>query len=207
MSQFVTSQHDTRLCELDIIGPLNRDKLHNWSPSNLSSTERCIHDYVDVHARTNPHKEAVVATEGPSFTYAQLSALSNKLAKYLIDTGIKKGDIVPILFDKSSLAVLAINAILKAGAAYVGFSAETPVNFLQECASIASVPLIVTSRQREQLVNEIGCKPLVLDEDFLAALGKSDSNAEFQSPTQPSDLAYLVFTSGSTGIPKVGGHS
>ncbi|KAF6813871.1 nonribosomal peptide [Colletotrichum musicola] len=202
VNRFAISPHDTPLCELEILGPLNRDKLHSWSPCSLPTIERCIYDYVDEHARQNPRKEAVVATEGPNFTYAELSALSSKLARHLTVTGIKKGDIVPILFDKSSFAVLAIVAILKAGAAYVGFSAETPVNFLRECASIACVPLIITSRQRQPLVNEIGCKSLVLDEDLLETLEASDSSQEFSSTTQPSDLAYLVFTSGSTGVPK-----
>ncbi|KAF6833652.1 nonribosomal peptide [Colletotrichum plurivorum] len=200
--QFATSPHDTPLCELEILGPLNRDKLHSWSPSSLPPIERCIHDYVDEHARQNPRKEAVVATEGPNFTYAELSALSSKLARHLTETGIKKGDIVPILFEKSSLAVLAIVAILKAGAAYVGLSAETPVNFLRECASIANVPLIITSRQRQPLVNEIGYKSLVIDQNLLETLEASDSSQELSHTTQPSDLAYLVFTSGSTGVPK-----
>ncbi|OLN97821.1 Nonribosomal peptide synthetase 8-like protein 4, partial [Colletotrichum chlorophyti] len=124
------------------------------------------------------------------------------LAAYLLKFGINKGDFVPILFEKSSVAVLAIVAIQKAGAAYVGFSAETPVNFLRECSSIADVPLIITSRQHEHLVEKIGRRALVLDQDLLRDLRDSADVENFSSTALPSDLAYLVFTSGSTGVPK-----
>ncbi|TDZ31546.1 Nonribosomal peptide synthetase 6 [Colletotrichum spinosum] len=201
LTQFATTSLETRLKDIDVLGPVNRSILQGWSPSRLVAVERCIHDYVDEHALADPHKEAVVATEGPNFAYAQLSQCSSRLALRLLELGVKGGDIIPILFDKSSLAVLAIVAILKAGAAYVGFSAETPVNSLRECASIAAVQLIVTSRQHEGLVGRLGCRALVLDDELLSSLEETDVDT-FQSPACPSDLAYLVFTSGSTGVPK-----
>ncbi|GJD05030.1 nonribosomal peptide synthetase 6 [Colletotrichum higginsianum] len=91
---------------------------------------------------------------------------------------------------------------MKAGSAYVGFSAETPLSFLQECSCIADVPLIITSPQQKQLAEEIGRPVLVLDQDLLGTLGSPANIADFTSPAIPSDLAYLVFTSGSTGVPK-----
>ncbi|KAL0930139.1 nonribosomal peptide [Colletotrichum truncatum] len=200
--QFSTCPSDTLLNNLDILGPLNRNTLETWSPSHLVAVKHCVHDYVDEYARRDPYKEAVASIEGPCFTYDQLSVLSSKLALHLLELGIKKGDIVPILFDKTSVAVLAIVAILKAGAAYVGFSPESPVNFLRECSSIANVSLIITSRQHEHLVESIGSHSLVIDQDFLKNLQLSALMEPFSSPAQPVDLAYIVFTSGSTGVPK-----
>ncbi|KZL71273.1 nonribosomal peptide synthetase, partial [Colletotrichum tofieldiae] len=124
------------------------------------------------------------------------------LAVYLLGLGIKKGEVLPILFDKSSVAVLAIVAILKAGNAYVGFSTETPLNFLRECSRIADVPLIITSPQHEHLVKKINRRALVLNPDLLKTLENPTNIGDFSSPATPSDLAYLVFTSGSTGVPK-----
>ncbi|KAH0420242.1 hypothetical protein CcaCcLH18_14118 [Colletotrichum camelliae] len=200
--QFATLPHDTLLSKVNVLVPLNRDTLESWSPSYIPAVERCIHDYVDEHASITPWKEAVVATEGPNFTYSQLSTLSSRLAEYLINNDIKKGDIVPILFEKSSFAVLAIVAILKAGGAYVGFSAETPVNSLRECSSIANAPLIITSTHHEDLVRRVGSRALVLDRAFVEGLENATDDGRFSSPARPSDLAYLVFTSGSTGTPK-----
>lgn len=206
VSEFVGRPHDTYLLDLDIIGPQNRAILDGWMSQKLARVDRCIHDFVDEHARSKPEKEAVVSTHGPNFNYAQLSALSNKLAVHLISMGVKKGNIVPILFDRSSIAVLAVVAVMKAGGAYVGFAIESPINFLIECAEIAEVPLIITSRQHENLVREMGRCPLVLDWEFLASLENGTGLNGFQSPTEASDLAYLVFTSGSTGVPKVCAH-
>ncbi|CAI0651686.1 unnamed protein product [Colletotrichum noveboracense] len=200
--QFATLPHDRLLGEVKVLGPLNRERLESWSPRDIPAVERCVHDYVDEHASNTPWTEAVVATEGPNFTYSQLSTLSSRLAKYLINSGINKGDIIPILFEKSSFAVLAIVAILKAGGAYVGFSAETPINFLRECSSIANAPLIITSNHHEDLVRKISSRALVLDQAFVEGLESSADAKGFSSPACPSDLAYLVFTSGSTGTPK-----
>ncbi|KAF5489139.1 Nonribosomal peptide synthase chyA [Colletotrichum siamense] len=202
IGQFATLPHDRLLGEVNVLGPLNRERLQSWSPRYIPAVERCVHDYVDEHASDTPWKEAVVATEGPNFTYSQLSRLSSRLAKNLINNGITKGDIVPILFEKSSFAVLAIVAILKAGGAYVGFSAETPINFLRECSSIANAPLIITSNHHEDLVRKVSSRALVLDQAFVEGLENSADEEGFSSPARPSDLAYLVFTSGSTGTPK-----
>ncbi|KAF4887009.1 Nonribosomal peptide synthetase gloA [Colletotrichum fructicola] len=202
IGQFATLPHDTLLGEVNVLGPLNRERLESWSPRYIPVVERCVHDYVDEYAINTPWKEAVVATEGPNFTYSQLSTLSSSLAKHLMNSGIKKGDIVPILFEKSSFAVLAIVAILKAGGAYVGFSAETPINFLRECSSIANAPLIITSNHHEDLVGKVSSRALVLDQPFVEGLVNSTDDEGFSSPARPSDLAYLVFTSGSTGTPK-----
>ncbi|KAF3802065.1 Nonribosomal peptide synthetase 12 [Colletotrichum gloeosporioides] len=202
IGQFATLPHDKLLGEVNVLGPLNRERLESWSPCYIPAVERCVHDYVDEHASNTPWKEAVVASEGPIFTYSQLSTLSSRLARYLINNGINKGDIIPILFEKSSFAVLAIVAILKAGGAYVGFSAETPINFLRECSSIANAPLIITSNHHEDLVRKVSSRALVLGQAFVEGLENSTDDERFSSPARPSDLAYLVFTSGSTGTPK-----
>ncbi|KAH9226931.1 hypothetical protein K456DRAFT_1754485 [Colletotrichum gloeosporioides 23] len=172
--QFATLPHDRLLGEVKVLGPLNRERLESWSPRDIPAVERCVHDYVDEHASNTPWTEAVVATEGPNFTYSQLSTLSSGLAKYLINSG----------------------------GAYVGFSAETPINFLRECSSIANAPLIITSNHHEDLVRKISSRALVLDQAFVEGLGSSADAKGFSSPACPSDLAYLVFTSGSTGTPK-----
>lgn len=206
LSEFVGRPHDTYLLDLDIIGPRNRAILDSWISQKLARVDRCIHDFVDEHARSKPEKEAVVSTHGPNFNYAQLSALSDKLAVHLISMGVKKGNIVPILFDRSSIAVLAVVSVMKAGGAYVGFAVESPINFLTECAEIAEASIIITSRQHENLVREMARCPLVLDSELLASLENGTSLNGFQSPAQASDLVYLVFTSGSTGVPKVCAH-
>ncbi|POS78357.1 nonribosomal peptide synthetase 6 [Diaporthe helianthi] len=202
VTQFVCQSHSTPLLDLDVLGPYNRTIIDRWTSSELVRAERCIHHYVDEHARNTPEKEAVISTEGPNFTYAQLSRLSDKLATHLVSQGIKRGDFVPILFDKSSVAVIAVISIMKAGGAYVGFSPESPINFLRECAAVADAPLVITSRQHESLVERIGRLSLVIDSEFLDSLDSCPEQGCFESPATPSDLAYLGFTSGSTGVPK-----
>ncbi|KAI8280395.1 Nonribosomal peptide synthetase [Colletotrichum sp. SAR11_240] len=114
-----------------------------------------------------------------------------------LDSEIGKQGILPnIVID------VQYHIALHSGGAYVGFSAETPINFLRECSSIANAPLIITSNQHENLVRKVNSRALVLDQAFVEGLESSTDDEGFSSPARPSDLAYLVFTSGSTGTPK-----
>ena len=120
-------------------------------------------------------------------SYAQLEALSNSLAHFLVERhGISKGAITGILLPKTEWQVIAILAIMKSGAAYLPLNINDPLE------------------RREGILADSGCK-LVLDQSVLdefISLGEQFDHLTAPAVNLPEDLAYVIYTSGSTGKPK-----
>ncbi len=128
-------------------------------------------------------------------TYRQLNSRANRLARYLRDHGVCKGDAVAILLDHSVLIPEAVLAIHKAGAHYVPLSKSSPASY------------------HRQILEDANCKAVVSDCPFdidrwqaidISQPGRFDHLSEENTGTEvsPEDTAYILFTSGSTGKPK-----
>nr|WP_240630779.1 non-ribosomal peptide synthase/polyketide synthase [Mycolicibacterium sp. GF69] len=146
-------------------------------------------------ART-PEANAIVF-ESRSMTYRELDEASTRLAHLLIAHGAGPGQCVALLFPRSAQAVVAILAVLKSGAAYLPIDPAHPaarVGFMLEDA--APLVAITTAELRPRLD---GHDVLVIDADDPAIDGEPCTALPAPSP---EDIAYLTYTSGSTGMPK-----
>ena len=135
-------------------------------------------------ASKNPDCLAV-ADATDSLTYGELSRRSDVLAHRLIERGVKPGDFVAIMLDRTIDFPLAVIAIHKAGAAYVPIDLEYPEERQQYMLSDCRATVVVDSQ-------------FIADADF--AVGGSPADAIDLS--SPDGLAYMIYTSGSTGRPK-----
>ncbi|MEU6903917.1 amino acid adenylation domain-containing protein [Streptomyces coeruleorubidus] len=171
------------------------------------SGERCVQDLVDETARRTPDAVAVAGQE-EILTYEALGARSAALASCLVARGVRRGDLVAVLLDRSPDLVVALLGILKAGAAYVPLDPELPVARLTDIVTDSGAPLIVTQARYEARARGLAdgsgtAAPelFVLDEEqdaLAAALG----TGPVAVPVTADDLAYVIYTSGSTGRPK-----
>ncbi len=164
-------------------------------------------DLLLASARRRPAALAVCAADGTA-TYAEVDALANRFARALRDVGVRRGDRVGIWLDKSVDAVVAMQAVLRLGAAYVPIDAWSPVArasvILSDCAVSA---LITTSDRLEGLPAGRAFQPVLQDRASGPYLSRSDVDRYAPTPLeavpiQPHDLAYILYTSGSTGTPK-----
>jgi amino acid adenylation domain-containing protein len=179
-----------------------------------------LHQLLRQSAERAPEMPAV-RHNGVELSYAQLETQSNQLAAMLLQAGVQRGDRVGIYLDKSLPAIVAIFAIMKAGAAYVPLDPLAPkariAFIIQDCQMAAVVSTVVKMTALYQsdptcLASLRGV--IAVDEDA------SDLTAHFPFvaswrdvvavPARPSvhsgvienDLAYILYTSGSTGTPK-----
>jgi amino acid adenylation domain-containing protein len=154
--------------------------------------EKCIHELFVEQAGKTPDRTALVF-EDKSFTYRQLDEMSNSLAHFLREKGVKPNDIVPIIAKRSWHVIVAMLGILKAGGAYMPISPEYPEDRIESIIEIAKSKISLLYLY----AGNIGIKSCNLNEfNYSKCVNKIDSK------NNSKDYAYIIFTSGSTGKPK-----
>jgi amino acid adenylation domain-containing protein len=147
------------------------------------------------------YKDAVAVRDADrDYSYHELDVLAGTLARELRDGRVGSGDTVAIYADRTVYAVASILAVLRAGAAFVPISLDTPPARLAFLVNDANPRLLLTDRLgRGQLAGmEVSVGTVAID-TLLPGAQEGDGPAVEVSP---EDLAYIVYTSGTTGEPK-----
>jgi amino acid adenylation domain-containing protein len=175
--------------------------------------------YLTRAAERRPDATAVVMGD-ERLTYGELDEASNRLARLLVDSGCVKGDRICLFAGKSPAAIVAMQAALKAGCAYVPIDVASPAPRVEKIVQAAEPRLLLTTAGAAGLLDEVltartlGSSPVVgsledeplAGESFRSAFTRADA-AAFSADPVPStsdarDAAHILFTSGSTGVPK-----
>lgn len=150
-------------------------------------------------ALARPDQTAVVH-QGQSITYQTLNEKANQLAVLLRANGALPDTLIAVLTERSVEMVISILAVLKSGAAYVPIDPNTPATRLQYLLEDSQVRLIITQKK---LLAKVGETPLPLQPLLVDELPSGNPAQENLSPVNTaSHLAYLMYTSGTTGRPK-----
>ncbi|GFF71641.1 nonribosomal peptide synthetase 3 [Aspergillus lentulus] len=166
---------------------------------DLPDATRTLHGQFEATVRTYPDRMAINYQNEQSLTYTELDTEANRMAHYLSERGVVPGDIVPLLLEKSPLMIKAILALFKLGAAYVPLSPENPLERNAYIARDISAKFVLTEKEHESyFASESDIPSILLDQADLSAYGPEPQ----QITVSPDSLAYLLYTSGSTGLPK-----
>src|SRR6185437_152892 len=130
-------------------------------------------------------------------TYRELDEAANRLAHLLAGQGVGAGQCVALLFERSAEAIVAMLAVLKAGAAYLPIDPALPAARMEFMVGDAAPVAAITTGGRAERLD--GCDLLVIEVDD----PRIDSYPGTDLPVPAADdLAYLIYTSGTTGVPK-----
>ncbi len=132
-----------------------------------------------------------------TITYQQLNQSANEVALGLVAQGIKKGDVVGLLIEASIDYVIALLAVLKAGAIFMPLDFETPNKRLAFILNKTAPSLIIINKPEYAAL--LSDYPVAVT--LLTAL-QQETNSEPDVVVDGNDSAYIIFTSGSTGFPK-----
>ncbi|MEU0504618.1 amino acid adenylation domain-containing protein [Nocardia sp. NPDC005998] len=174
--------------------------LHRGGPRRERDPHATTLTGFEFFARRSP--EAIALVHGAELvTYGELDTRANRLARSLIRRGVAPDTVVGVAMARSVEAIVAVYAVLKAGGAYLPLEPGHPAERLERILTVAR-PLLVLSTRADGFASATA--PVAyLDE---AGDEKDDGtpvrDAERRAPLRPGHLAYLMFTSGSTGVPK-----
>ncbi|MEJ8672961.1 AMP-binding protein [Streptomyces sp. MS1.AVA.1] len=161
-----------------------------------------IPECFQAQVRTVPDAVAVVAN-GATLTYRELNGRANRLAHALVARGVGPEDLVGLALPRSQDLVVALLAVLKAGAAYLPLDPEYPARRLAAMVEDARPVLLLTDSASEKSGDLGATTPcLLLDApEFLETLQGMPA-ADPVTRLSPDHPAYVIYTSGSTGTPK-----
>ena len=157
-----------------------------------------LHELLAQTAAKFPEKIALVFQQ-QTLTYWHLHETANLLATYLIEKGIQKGDIVGVALDRSPEMLIALMAILKAGAAYLPLDPAYPHDRIAYMLTDSSARMVVTSQKYAGRL-DVPVLEVVVEKALIEASALTTS--ELAGSVEGNDLAYILYTSGSTGKPK-----
>ena len=194
----VVADPSLRVSEVPVLTAAERELvLHGWNDTTVEYPQRCLHEWVSRQARRSPDAPAAVQADR-SLSYGELEARANALAWLLLDLGVHVEDRVAVLLPRGVDALVAALAVMKAGAAYTPLDPELPAERLKFIIDDAGVQVVLTDSTLAATLSGSPARLVHLDRDPPADL-------PIDAPpvaVGPDNLAYLIYTSGSSGQPK-----
>ncbi|MDB9515933.1 AMP-binding protein [Roseofilum reptotaenium CS-1145] len=167
--------------------------------ANSYPEEPCFHRLIERQVERRPEAISLVDNRR-QLTYRELNQEANQLAHYLKQFNLEQNTLIGICLDRSCEFAIAILAILKAGGAYLPLDPDYPPERLAFMLKDAKVPVLVTRKELGKIVPESDMRFVYLDSNQSEIAGKSLENPADE--VSSNNLAYAVYTSGSTGQPK-----
>ena len=211
---------DAKLSEISLVSKEERKNIiRRFNDTDMSLTLETIHECFEKQAGENPHLAALVHGD-EVITYQELNKKANQIAHLLIKSGIQTNEPIGLSVGRNTKMITAMLGILKVGGCYVPIDPEYPLNRKQHMMRHSGIRVLLADGDNRavELLNAD------TDIEVLISLSQSDipdiplkkadiiiynEHDILQQPIEnlpvnghPSDLMYIMYTSGSTGLPK-----
>ncbi len=211
-----SAQPGQPVSQLDVLSPGERRRIvRDWNDTAVPVPDRTLGELFAAQAARTPAAPALVCGD-VTWTYAQLNALSGRIAGYLAGLGAGPEKIVAVALPRSAEMVAALLGVVKAGAAYLPVNPDYPAERISFMLADARPTVLICTTATAQLLGPAatrsatggaaGVLPVVLDDPAtsaaIAACPDSGPAAGQPAASRSDHPAYVIYTSGSTGTPK-----
>ncbi|WP_437081354.1 amino acid adenylation domain-containing protein [Streptomyces sp. enrichment culture] len=204
----VVADPDRPLGGIEILSARERRQiLQDWNATGADVADATLPALFQAQAALTPQRPAVLAPD-TDLTYRELNERANRLAHHLIALGAGPERFVALALPRTAQTMVALLAVLKAGAAYMPLDPAYPADRIAYLLRDAGPALVLTVEETERMFPDGSPTPrLVLDSpEVVAALerrpGTDPADGDRVSTLRSAHPAYVIYTSGSTGRPK-----
>lgn len=196
----ISDNNDVLIKDISIISEEEKNKiLYEFNATAVNyPNDKSIIELFEEQVEKTPDNTALVF-ENDSLTYKELNEKANQLANFIKTEGFAPEDVICILLDKSIEMIIAILAILKNRCAYLPIDITYPQERIEYIIKDSKSKLLLTSKNQNTF--NLPIKSIYIDLDN-NNIYNSDSKANISMIRNSTDLAYIMYTSGSTGNPK-----
>ncbi|MDO9119950.1 MAG: amino acid adenylation domain-containing protein [Nitrospira sp.] len=195
------SNPQARVSELKMLGETERSRiLYEWNRTTAEYPHTdCLPEHIEIQAEDHPEAVAV-SMDKRVLTYRQLNGKANQLARALRAIGVSSGVAVGVCLERSVDMVPVLLAVMKAGGCYVPLDPDYPRDRVRFMVEDSGAPLVITTSPLADRFSGQSCRTWCLDRE--GHVFSPDDEHNLPSSASADDLAYILYTSGSTGQPK-----
>ncbi|PFZ09662.1 hypothetical protein COL63_21810 [Bacillus pseudomycoides] len=169
--------------------------LEHFNKLEKNYPETSICSLFELQARKNPDKIAIIY-KNQHYSYSEINEKANQIARFLQKQGVKSGEVVALMLERSPLMFIGIMAVLKMGAAYLPLQPEPLTERSKYILKDSNAKIILTQDKLIPYTEEY-CTMSIED-----SVINFEETTDLKNVIHLEQLAYLMYTSGSTGTPK-----
>ena len=189
----------SNICDIQVFSAQDLELVREWNKAEPILVEDTMHSLFLKQVSLRPSASAISAFDG-EFTYSELRDEASRLAHALIELGVAPGVFVPLCLDKSRWAVVAMLGVMMAGGAYVPLSPEHPSSRHEQIIQNCNATILLCSPNYETRFTGVVSKVVAVCESSIRQL--PPQQRQIPARAKSSDICYVLYTSGSTGVPK-----
>ncbi|RPE41514.1 amino acid adenylation domain-containing protein [Streptomyces sp. Ag109_O5-1] len=203
----VVTEPGLRISGVDVLDAGERRRvLVEWNDTAAEAPAGTVPELFAGQVARNPHATAVMG-DGVELSYAELDARANRLARHLSGLGVGRESVVAVCLERGVDMVVALLAVLKAGAAYLPVDPELPAERIAFMLANAGAVCVITDVVCGGVLSGVDGSahapvPVVVDDPVVVAAVSSMADGPLSVSPLLGQLAYVIYTSGSTGVPK-----
>lgn len=197
----IISAPDQLVSTLSILGQEEMEQLlYNFNKTKVETLEHnTLVDIFQEQVRKTPDRIALVYKDR-KLTFTELNEKSNQLARKILQTGVKREEIIGIMLPRKEEMIISMLAVLKSGCAYLPLDPGFPLDRINYMIEDSELSILLTESSNISLNADLPASIVVLDVLSEDSYDLDTKNIEL--PISAKSLAYLIYTSGSTGKPK-----